>query len=605
MRSAQIKGVSLVRRAAALGLLGVLALAGSVFVDGAAAATTVRVYPSPKTHTANPGTQISVRDVNPAQLAGTVIKGEKGTVHAYEIRAHSDENGASLVPKERFISGEAVTVIFPPGLSVLGSKTGRSFDFRTAILAGGIPSVPRPNVPPGSHGYERFRTRPDIKPAAIRILTRRAGASADDIFVASQFGPAQAGNAIYAPGGGLLWYRPMPPRAWPTDFRTQTYEGKPVLTWWEGYVNRGTGVGKGMILDQNYNTPASVAYGAVHAGNHMASDLHEFRLTGRNTALITSYFPVIRDTSSVHGARRTAVLDGVVQEIDIKTGLVLLEWHSLDHVGYDESHIPPPKVDGHLWDYFHINSITENADRNLVVSGRNTWAAYKVDYRTGAVGWRLGGRKSSFRMATGTNFAWQHDVRVRADSAITLFDNEAGPPVGTQSRLIALRINVGAGTARLARRVVHSPALLAAYEGNNQTLPNGNMFSGWGQQPFFSEYDSTGHLLFDARFNAFTPTYRAYRLPWTGQPTTKPAILPVSTSGHTVTVLATWNGATQAAYWRVLAGDSPSDLDHVVRTVPKQRFETPIHATTSDPYLAVQALDGNHHVLSTSSARHR
>lgn len=601
MRSAQIKVVSLARRGAALSMLCLGGIAGSAaWVDTAAAATTVRAYPSPKTHTANPGTQISFRDVSPAQLSGTEVKGESTGVHAYDVRAHSDGNGASLVPKVRFKSGEAVTVTVPAGLTVLAGQ-GRTFDFRTAILAGGIPFRPRLTVPPGSHGYERFRTRRDIKPAAIRILTRRAGTAPGDVFVASQFGPAQSGPAIYSPGGGLLWYTPVSQRESPTDFRTQTYDGKPVLTWWSGYVNRGAGVGRGAIVDQNYKTVA-----VVRAGNHMAADLHEFQLTPRNTALITSYFPVIRDTSSVHGARRTAVLDGVVQEIDIKTGLVLFEWHSLDHVGFGESHIAPPRTTGHLWDYFHINSVAENKDRNLIISGRNAWAAYKVDYRTGALAWRLGGRASNFRFADGAHFAWQHDVRVRGDGAITLFDNEAGPPaVGTQSRLIALRIDVARGTARLARRVVHSPALLAAYEGNHQTLPNGNIFSGWGQQHFFSEYTSTGHLLFDARFNAFTPSYRAYRLPWSGQPNTKPAILPVSTSSRTVTVFTSWNGATQVAFWRVLAGSSPSSVKALVRTVRKGGFETPVHATTTARYIAVQALDGAGKVLATSSPRHR
>lgn len=604
MRAAQINATSAARSALSLGLLCWCVIAGSAaLLDTANAASTVRAYPSPKTHTADPGTQISFRDVSPVLLNGTVVKGERTGTHAYDIRAHSDGNGASLVPKERFKWGEAVTVTVPAALAVLGAlgTDKRSFDFRTAIPAGGIPFRARITVPPGSHGYERFRSRRDIKPAAIRVLTRRAGTAPGDIFVASQFGPAQSGPAIYSPGGGLLWYTPVSQRESPTDFRTQTYNGKPVLTWWSGYVNRGAGVGRGAIVDQNYKTVA-----VVRAGNHMAADLHEFQITPRSTALITSYYPIIRDTSSAHGAKRTAVIDGVVQEIDIKTGLVLFEWHSLDHVGFDESRIAPPKTSGHLWDYFHINSVNENKDRNLVISGRNTWAVYKVDYKTGALGWRLGGRKSNFRFADGANFAFQHDVRVRADGAITLFDNEAGPPaVGTQSRLIALRIDVARGTARLARRVVHSPALLAAYEGNNQTLANGNMFSGWGQQPFFSEYSPTGRLLFDARFNAYTPTYRAYRLPWSGRPNTKPAILPVSTSSHTVTVFTSWNGATEVATWRVLAGSSPSSLTAVVRTVPKQRFETPIHATTTARYVAVQALDRNGKVLSTSDARSR
>jgi hypothetical protein len=239
----------------------------------------------------------------------------------------------------------------------------------------------------------------------------------------------------------------------------------------------------------------------------------------------------------------------------------------------------------------------------VLISARNTWTGYKVDYRSGAVQWRLGGSRSSFRMGGGTSFAWQHDLQVRSDGAITLFDNEAGPPVGTQSRLIAIRLN--RTSARLASRIVHSPLLIAAYEGNNQTLPNGNVFTGWGQQPIFSEFDSRGRLLFDARFNAPTPTYRAFRLPWRGQPKTTPSIAPVSTSSRTVTVFTTWNGATEVAYWRVLAGSLPTKVTSRVRTVRKVIFETPIHATTRDRYVAVQALDRGGRVLATSPVRSR
>ena len=35
----------------------------------------------------------------------------------------------------------------------------------------------------------------------------------------------------------------------------------------------------------------------------------------------------------VGGARNGVIVDTAVQEIDMKTGLVRWEWHSLDHVG--------------------------------------------------------------------------------------------------------------------------------------------------------------------------------------------------------------------------------------------------------------------------------
>jgi hypothetical protein len=445
----------------------------------------------------------------------------------------------------------------------------------------------------------RFRTRPDLVPAAIQIL-RGKGRAGDDIFVASQYGPVQAGAAVYAPDGTLLWYRRAAAQNWITDFRAQTYLGQPVLTWWEGYVNRGTGSGHGVIYDQRYRQIAT-----VNGGNRLPADLHEFLLTDHNTALITATYPTVRSLSSVHGARTGIVFDAVVQEIDVRTGLVEFEWHSLDHVPLSDSYVPPPKSNGHVFDYFHVNSVGYDRDGNLIISSRNTWGIYKVDAHTGSVIWTLGGKRSSFRLGPNVHFAWQHDARVRSDGAITLFDDEAAPKIGTQSRAIAVRLDTAAKTATLVGRAVHGPALVSAYEGNAQNLANGNVFVGWGQNPYFTLFDSRGRTIMDGRFLAPTPSYRAYLLPWSGDPQTKPVIAPIQTSSHTVTTFVSWNGATAVARWRILAGPSASGPFHVVRTAAKQHFETAVHATTGEPYLQAEGLDASGRVLATSAAIHR
>ena len=122
------------------------------------------------------------------------------------------------------------------------------------------------------------------------------------------------------------------------------------------------------------------------------------------------------DLSSVGGPKEGTVLDGIVQEVDIETGEVLFEWHSLDHVGLDEY------LEMTRYDYFHINSIDVDHDSNLLISSRNTSTVYKVDRRTGKILWRLGGKSSDFEMGEGARFALpalrpplpgrhRHDVR--------------------------------------------------------------------------------------------------------------------------------------------------------------------------------------------------
>jgi hypothetical protein len=55
-----------------------------------------------------------------------------------------------------------------------------------------------------------------------------------------------------------------------------------------------------------------------------------------------------------------------------------------------DTETPFPSTTKHPFDYFHVNSIQQDTDGNLIVSARNTWAAYKIDDATGAGIWRLG-----------------------------------------------------------------------------------------------------------------------------------------------------------------------------------------------------------------------
>jgi hypothetical protein len=56
--------------------------------------------------------------------------------------------------------------------------------------------------------------------------------------------------------------------------------------------------------------------------------------------------------------------------------------------------------------------------------------------------------------------------------------------------------------------------LSAASQGNAQTTQDGERFVGWGSLPYFSEFDPTGQLIFNAAFPTGVNSYRAYLLPW-------------------------------------------------------------------------------------------
>ena len=433
-----------------------------------------------------------------------------------------------------------------------------------------------------------FRSRPGLMPPNVVVTTPAHDVSPGYVFVAptTPLIVDNAGEPVWF-GGGLNSV---------TCFCTQTYRNRPVLTWWEGMVVAGHGVGAYVIADDTYTVIQRVT-----AGNGYQGDLHEFLLTPQDTALVTAYASVPSDLSPIGGPADGHILDSIVQEIDVATGRVLFEWHSRDHVAITETHTPVGTggTSAAPFDYFHVNSIAVDTDGNLIVSGRGTWAAYKIDRNTGAVIWRLGGKHSDFAMGNGTNFEWQHDVRRQADGTITLFDDAASPKEETQTRGLVLAVDESAKRVTLLRQYTHPSKLLVPFEGNLQVLPNGNVFMGFGGLPYFSEFSEQGRLLFDAHFasSAFT-SYRAFRQPWVARPVDKPAVV-ADASDRTVTVYASWNGATEVASWQVLGGADAGSLSPV-GAMPRQGFKSSTKLETRPAYVAVRALDVSGNVLGTS-----
>ena len=551
-----------------------------------AAAPAVTVFPTPGSVASLPGTQIVFRGISAASIGQVQVLGSKSGAHSGQLEADSDGQGASLIPAKPFVAGEKVTVT--TSLDVLGSRNG-SFSFTVATPWGSIGPEHIPLVPVGAYGVAHFASRPDLASPAVTVTSNKTPATAGDIFVAPQQGPVQNGPMILDPSGNLIWFHPLPKNILATDFRIQQLGNHPVLTWWQGFTNYGTGRGQGVIFNGNYQQVAVVST----ADGLPGADLHEFLLTPQGDAYLVAFSPV--------RWRRVnrPLLDSVVQEIDIKTGLPLFEWHALDHVPLSESFYKPSSL-GRYFDPYHLNSVSVDADGNLIVSLRNTWAIYKIDHRTGAVIWTLGSNRSSFRLGAGTGTAFQHDAIAQGADTYTEFDDGAGPPtVHAQSRAITIALNTGKMTARLVKQYTHSPRLSSNFEGDLQRLPGADVFVGWGQQPYFSEFNAAGQLDFDARFNAPTNSYRAYRFPWSAQPPTAPAAAVANGSDGATIVSASWNGATDVTGWRVLAGPAASSLS-AVYTAPRTGFQTAVTFHSAFPYFAVQALGSSGQVLAGS-----
>jgi len=569
-----------------------LALAAALGAPAAARARDVAISPANGTPDASPQTQISILGVAPRSIRSVSVRGSGTGAHEGKLRAYSHRRGASFVPAQPFEQGERVRAV----VKIKGEKPAR-FSFTIARLAPTPGVLNLPVTQPAK--LQQFASAPGLAPPKIAVLKRSSRASGGDVFLTplpspivhpgagtvvtiSPVGPG--GPMILDARGNLVWFKQLAPPNVAANLRLQKLGKRTVLTWWEGPVTpQAFGLGQGVIADSSYRTIKT-----VHAGNGYPMDIHEFTLTRDGTALFPIYSPVLVHLPGTPAGRLSQLLDAIVQEVDVATGLVVWEWHSYGHVPLSESYATP--ANSSSYDAFHINSIQPLAGGRLLVSMRDTSALYDIQRAGGRIVWKLGGKKSTFRLGRGARFWFQHDAQMLPNGEISLFDDQAGPPQkAPSSRGLVLRLDAKRRRAAVVSEYRRPADTSAQSEGSLQTLPNGNRFVGFGAQPFFSEFTAGGRMVFDAQLPQDDGSYRAYRFPWKATPRTKPDA--VMRGG---VLYVSWNGATEVARWQVLASGS------VVAGARKSGFETQIPVSSTASSFTVRALDAHGRTLATS-----
>ena len=483
----------------------------------------------------------------------------------------------------------------------------------TALFIGAAFAAPHsPGDPIGAYttkGALSFVSAPTLHPPEIKPTVQPAAGRLSDglILLAPMYNLShppmvgQSGPEILDDNLQPVWFKPEPKSRIAGNLSLQRYKGKPVLTWWRGEItNTGqTLSGEYVVVDQSYRAVAK-----LRGRGGWILTLHTLVIDGDH-AWVTANRNRPRDISKFGGAYNGAIIDSAVQEYELSTGRLLRTWSALDHIPPSASKEAVPG-NGFPWDAYHVNSIQLIGPDRFLVSLRGTWAAYLVDSSSGRIVWTLGGKHSSFEFGDGAKFEWQHDVELHEGSTVTMFDNHccqitAGDtfvPPSAPSRPLTLKLDAAAEKVTLVNEQPRGDHFNTRYMGNAQFLDNGNVFVGWGSQPFLSEYDSEGNLLLDGRLPGPDQTYRARREHWVGKPLTKPAGA-ARADGGKVTVYASWNGATEVASWRVRAGQSATDMKPVA-TARKSGFETAIRVPQRYGAYAVEALDSSDAVLDTS-----
>ncbi|MHB1224137.1 MAG: arylsulfotransferase family protein [Gemmatimonadaceae bacterium] len=244
--------------------------------------------------------------------------------------------------------------------------------------------------------------------------------------------------------------------------------------------------------------PTGEVVRAFTAPPPLHADNHELVLTFRDSVFDAAHFFSFStrqmDLSPWGGPRDTLVAGHQLLRVtaDGAVHTVLDGW---DHFGW-EDRIEPPRDT--LFDFDHPNSIDFDHDGNYVVSYRNMGEITKIDARTGAIIWRLGGRNNQFSLRGDPlrGFSAQHSVRVMANGNLLVYDNGTrhSPP---ETRVVEYRLDGEARTATMVWEYRHTPPLYVPYTGSVQRLVSGNTVVGFSNRGLVTEVRPDGTVAWE------------------------------------------------------------------------------------------------------------
>ncbi|MEM7532787.1 MAG: aryl-sulfate sulfotransferase [Chloroflexota bacterium] len=453
---------------------------------------------------------------------------------------------------------------------------------------------------------DRYWTVPDDIPLPTVVnhttsFTGSASLAEGYLFISPH--ERRVGSSVYEPyllivdnDGELVYHYKVPPDQYADHSRLDDFKvlDNGLLSYWVGGLHRH------LFRDSTYEVVGTV----LPVGN--VSDLHDIQVMPNGNYLLIVYSLRYIDVSEVvdGGSTNMAYINCHIQEIDPQ-GELVFEWRSEDHYAITDTY--HSLVTTYL-DAVHCNSVEQDTDGNLLISSRDLYEVTKINRATGEIMWRFGGKNNQFEMINAIDaehvlFEKQHDARRVANGNLTVFDNR----LNTYSRVVEYELDEDNLTATLVWEHRHTPDLFGKFLGNAQRLPNGNTLISWGDAATtVTEVTRDGQTLLELSLPPEMVTYRAYRFPWTGHPSTPPDLAvireieqaSITNTGPlsqttSIQLAYSWNGATEVAAYNVY-GDASAFPQTLIATQPKTGFETTTIITDSTVISAM--VQENYHV---------
>ena len=189
------------------------------------------------------------------------------------------------------------------------------------------------------------------------------------------------------------------------------------------------------------------------------------------------------------GGMASALVSGTVVEHIGASGTLLFHWTAFDHFAITD--LDPADRAGANVNWTHGNALDFDADGNLIVSFRNLGEITKIHSQTGAVMWRMGGRRNQFAFLDTPSpaFLRQHSVRASAPDGIILLDNVGN---SSESRVERYSVNEAARVARQTQSYGSMPGVVTQIGGSVQNLPGGRTLVSFGTAGRVEEFNAAG-----------------------------------------------------------------------------------------------------------------
>jgi hypothetical protein len=309
--------------------------------------------------------------------------------------------------------------------------------------------------------------------------------------------------------GDIRWYHPFP-GAWPIEAK-QLRNGHISV-----YAGRSYGWQPvdGQFLELA-PTGETIRTYSVGAGSY--TDPHELLLTFDDTAVVAAHilgYDVRAFDLRPFGGAASVPLAVHFVERRTPAGNVQFHWSAGDLFTPRDWSLPSAQP----VDLDHPSSLAIDVDGNYVISFQAMSEVTKLDARTGAVIWRLGGvhNQFAFQDDAQSGFSGQHDVQVLPNGHLLLLDDQLHA-VPRPARAVEYALDPLGRTATLVWQYQPNPPIISPIMGSVQRLvQSGATLIGFGAAGRVVEVDRDGSVRWAAtlasRDGVPVSFYRAIRL---------------------------------------------------------------------------------------------